>query len=97
MNMRTRNLGMYLAERVSPSLSELDFGDDEAAMVMEEDCTAAGKITGFNKMIGAEMKAVNAEAKIISKARKEAGKDKQQLHKDAAKITAPQASCAAQE
>jgi len=71
--------------------------DDEAAMVMEEDCTATGKITGFNKMIGAEMKTISAEAKIISKARKDAGKDKQQLHKDAAKITAPQASCAAQE
>ena len=31
--MRIRNLGIYFAERVSPSLSELDFGDDGAAML----------------------------------------------------------------
>ena len=29
MNIRTRNFGIYLAERVSPSLSELDVDDDD--------------------------------------------------------------------
>ena len=64
---------------------------------MEEDCTVTGKITGFNKMIGTQMKTINAQAKIINTARREAGKDKQQLFKDAALIKGPQASCATQE
>ena len=63
------------------------------AMVMEEGCSASGKITGFIKMIGTHMQTINAQAKIISTAKKEAGKDKKQLHKDAAKIKAPQVSC----
>lgn len=63
---------------------------------MEEGCSATGKITGFNKMIGAEIRTVNAEAKVINLAKKEAGKDKKQLIKDAAKIATPQASCEAE-
>jgi len=60
---------------------------------MEEDCSASGKVAGFNKKIVAEMKTVNAEAKVINVAKKEAGKDKKALHTTAAKIATPQASC----
>ena len=63
---------------------------------MEEDCSASGKVAGFNKKIGAEMRTVNAGAKVINAAKKEAGKDKKALHTAAAKIATPQASCDAE-